>query len=75
MIGWLWANEGEMAVGKINIALAEVDVNLCRGEVLLLYPAPGTPHTDLFRYSAEMIQMQKRHLEIIKGLIRLSFQH
>lgn len=75
MIGWLWANQGEMAVGKINIALAKVDVNLCRGEVLLLYPAPGTPHTGLFRYSAEMIQMQKRHLEIIKGLIRLSFQN
>ena len=61
MIRWLWANQGEMAVGKINIALAKIDVNLWRGEVMLLYWALGRAHAEctvLFRYSAKKMNSQ-----------------
>lgn len=61
MIGWLWANQGHMAVGKINIAVAKTDVNLWRGEVMLLYWALGRPHAEsmvLFRYSANKMNSQ-----------------
>ena len=61
MIGWLWANQGKIAVGKINISLAKIDVNLWRAEVILLYWALGrvhAEHTVLFRYSAEKMNSQ-----------------
>lgn len=61
MIGWLWASQGEMTVGKINIAVVKTDVNLWRGEVMLLYQALWRAHaecTTLFRYSAQKMNSQ-----------------
>lgn len=46
MVGWLWPTQGEMAVEKLKTALAKVDVNLWRGEELLLYQALRRRHTD-----------------------------
>lgn len=50
-----------MALGKINIALAQRDVNTRRSEVMLLYQALGrahAEHTVLFRYSAKKTNSQ-----------------
>lgn len=61
MIGWLWANGGELALGKINIALAQRDVNTRRSEVMVLYQALGrahAEHTVLSRYSAKKTNSQ-----------------
>lgn len=48
-------------VGKINIAVVKIDVNLWRGEVMLLYQALWRAHaecTTLFRYSAQKMNSQ-----------------
>lgn len=82
MIGWLWANGGELALGKINIALAQRDVNMSRSEVMLLYQTVGRAHAEhavLFRYGAKKMnsqwnQMWKKDLGIVKGLIWWSSQ-
>ena len=61
MIGWLWANQGEMTVGKRNIAVVKIDVNLWRGEVMLFYQALWRAHaecTTLFRYSVQKMNSQ-----------------